>query len=369
MIIKEFNNNDKDELWDLCFMLDYNDFVIKKENSIKIISLFEEIKYFWNFKNKIISLIKIDKNKLCISFSHNYITIIELMVDDRNYKINYEAKLPFNAYNLSFLQKEESEILFSNNNSIYCIDEKQNLKEIVKENNNIILFKEFQKNQIIYLTEDNDNTFIHFIKLNNNNNSFIDKNNLIKETTSIENKKFNDSKNLVILKDYCILGFEKTIELIYYEQKQIIHTFFLENKLTNIIKFNNDKLMLALYDGEDDKENISIIRELIIEIRNNKRKVFVRGEGKITNKNSSNNINNIRNTNYIENNIVNEKANDDINRVENKKDDGTIIKNIIEINNSLILIKTKEGKLMTLNKKNVLDEIFKKAYNEYNIEK
>ena len=65
------------------------------------------------------------------------------MVDDRNYKINYEAKLPFNAYNLSFLQKEESEILFSNNNSIYWIDEKQNLKEIVKENNNIIFFKEF----------------------------------------------------------------------------------------------------------------------------------------------------------------------------------------------------------------------------------
>ena len=220
VILKKFSNNynDNDEL---CFMVDDKDFAIKTDNSIKIISLFEEIKYFEEFEHTIISLIKIDKSKICASFSNNYIKIIELLDDNRKVQINYEAKIPICAFNLIFLFREKkSEILFSNNKSIYCIDEKQRFKEILKENNNILLIKELSNYQIIYLTEEGNNIFIHFICLNNKNNTFFDNNDFIKEANKIEKEKFNDFKGLDILKDYCVLGFDKTVYIIYYEKKK-----------------------------------------------------------------------------------------------------------------------------------------------------
>ena len=126
--------------------------------------------------------------------------------------------------------------------------------------------------------------------------------------------------------------------------------------------------MMSLYNEEKEKDEIkyiSIIRELDIEIKNNKRYVFVRGEGKIIEIKSIN-TNNEKQYNIIENNELNENVNNNINEVDNKK---YYIKNIIEINNSLILINTKDGKIMTLKKKNELDKIFKKVYNEFNKEK
>ena len=137
-----------------------------------------------------------------------------------------------------------------------------------------------------------------------------------------------------------MLGFDKTVYIIYYEKKKINHKFYLEDNLTNIINFNNNKLMMSLYNEEKEKDEIkyiSIIRELDIEIK----------EGKIIEIKSIN-TNNEKQYNIIENNELNENVNNNINEVDNKK---YYIKNIIEINNSLILINTKDGKIMTLKKK------------------
>ena len=104
-------------------------------------------------------------------------------------------------------------------------------------------------------------------------------------------------------------------------------SFFLDKKLTNIINFNNDKLLLGLYDEE---KKISIIRELALK---SSKYPSVISEGKYDDKKGKN------------------------------------IKNILEINDRYILVNTAEDQLILFKKKNEVSKIFKKEYNRYNKEK
>ena len=307
-----------------CFMLNYSeDFLISTENSISIISLYDEnTKLNINIAEpfKIISLIKKDNNEICFSTNNNFIQIIKLF--QNNYKIIFQVQLTISAYNLLYLNSTENDvdkIMFTNRNYIYCIYSKNNTRhfECIEEDNDIIAIKKFSYNQIIYITGDDNITFIHFFDL-------------IKNEQKIKKfeKKSNDLINLAIFKNYCIVGFNTSIELInFIEEKKATTSFILYNKLINIITFNNDKLIIGLYEEDN---NISIIRELTLKYQNNRVHPYIIGEGKY-----------------------------------DEKDDDNI-KNIVEINNLNILVNTKKGKLLKFKKKNEVNKIFKNIYKKYN---
>ena len=145
--------------------------------------------------------------------------------------------------------------------------------------------------------------------------------------------------DFIIFKNYCIIGFNSIIDLIDYEkciefhnqnkdsnkskqinvdyyEKKICTSFYLENKLTNIIKFKDEELIIGLY--EANKKN-SIIREIYINYENDSFNPYILGEGKIDN----------------------------------------YIKKIIEINKSNILVNIRNGKLFIMEKENETDTIFK----------
>ena len=308
-----------------CFMLDNSeDFLITTENSISIFSLDDENKKLnINIAEpfKIVSLIKKDNNEICFSTNNDFIQIIKLF--QNNYKIIFQAQFTVSAYNLLYLNSTENDvdkIMFTNKNCIYFIYSIKNNRhfECIEEDNDIVALKKLSYSQIIYITGDENNTFIHFFDL------------IKKEQNKINfEKKSKDLINLAIFKNYCIIGFNTSIELINFTEKEKAKytTFKLDNKLTNIINFNNDKLIMGLY---DEDQNISIIRELTFKYQNNKLHPYIIGEG-----------------NYDE------------------KDDDNI-KNIMEINNLYILVNTKKGKLMKLKKKNEFNKIFKNIYNKYN---
>ena len=335
----------KNKYNNLCFILDNKrDFVIRTNNSISIYNLdsLEEENKILNInicdKIEIVSLIKLDGDKICFSTSNNFIQIIKLVLNNNKFKIKFQTHLDFCAYNLLYIHGERSlekksmdkignysvlndnkqtendvdKIMFTNNNCIYCIynlNGDKCLELWVKEDNHIIVMKELPNSHIIYLTEDNKNhTFINFFDLINKAKNMI----------KIQNK-FNNSNNIVILKNYCIIGFDKIIYLIDFEAKKEITSLYLDNILTNIIKFNDDKLMIGLY---DENKNISIIRELYIECKNNISNPYIIGEGKIDDENDDN------------------------------------IKKILEINYSYILVNTQKGKLIKFKKKNYANEIF-----------
>ena len=341
---KEFKNDYKI----ICFMLNNEYFVTKTDNSISLISyLYEEEKLKINFENtKIICLIKIDENRLCISNSNNYIELIKLLNNNKTY-IKKEKKLDLCANNLLYIRKEEEEndiIMFSNKNSIYYLYTKKEKKteKWMTEDNNIIAIKELPNGDIAYLTEYNNG--------NNNKNIVINFIDIMKKNELISMKldrDFYDFIDFIIFKNYCIIGFNSIIDLIDYEKNIEFHnqnrdsnkskqinvdyyekknytSFYLENKLTNIIKFKGEELIIGLYD--ENKKN-SIIREIYINYENDSFNPYILGEGKIDN----------------------------------------YIKKIIEINKSNILVNIRNGKLFIMEKENETDTIFKELYNKYNV--
>ena len=250
--IKKIFNNKYEKL---CFMIDNKqEFLTISNNSILIHNLNQnqKINIHIHEQIKIISLIKLDFDRVCFSTSNNFIQIIKLYENNNytnyNYKVMFQVRLNFNAYNLLYLNRERNiekkittkndvdQILFTNNNSIYCIynlNRNRFFEELTRKDNNIFIIKELPDNHIIYITEDNKNLYIHFFDLINE----------IKNTEKIEKKIANNSYklvNFIILKNYCIIGCDKTIYIFDFIQK-IDSSFFLDNKLTNIIDFNNYK--------------------------------------------------------------------------------------------------------------------------------
>ena len=286
---------------------------------------------------KIVSLIKLDNDRILFSTSNNFIQII-IFDNGKNFQIEFQVYLNFPAYNLLYLKGEIKEnnqsnflesnndiidvdqIFFSNNNCIYSIYQKNNekhLDELVSEDSKIISIKGLPNNYVIYLTKDNSYTFINFLDIRAGK----------KDENKIKiQKQFNNYKNLAIFQNYCIAGFDNSIELIDYNQKKLICSFYFENNLIDIINLENQNILIIL---NDDEKNNFIIRELKINYENGQFYPNIVSEGKIENK-------------Y--NNII----------------------KIIEINSSTILLITKNGTLLKLEKKNEFKEIFQEAYNKYN---
>ena len=138
-------------------------------------------------------------------------------------------------------------------------------------------------------------------------------------------EKLINTQNIVIINDYCYIGFDFQIKVIDYNKKKLFTSFYLDNKITNMIDFANENIIIGLLDEE---KNVSIIRELKIVFENSQLYPYIVSEGKI--------------------------------------DEYDNIEKFIEINPSFILVYTTYGKLMKYEKKSKINEIFKEAYNKYN---
>ena len=167
--IKKIFNNKYEKL---CFMIDNKqEFLTISNNSLLINNLNQNQKISIHIHEqiKIISLIKLDNDRICFSTSNNFIQIIQLYENNNytnyNYKIMFQVRLNFNAYNLLYLNRERNiekkistknevdQILFTNNNSIYCIynlNRNRFFEELTREDNNIFIIKVLPDNHIIY---------------------------------------------------------------------------------------------------------------------------------------------------------------------------------------------------------------------------
>ena len=378
---KEFKNK-YDSL--ISLLDNKKDCIIKTYNSFSIISLItEKIKLHINFdKIEILSIIKLQNDKICFSTSNKYLQIIELFVNINyiNMAIKFQFKLPIEAYNLLYLEGNNNKIIFMNKNIIYCITENKqiyNFNNLTEEETDIIIMKELPNQNIIYLTGNNNITLVHMYNLKNGEKKII----------SIDKKYNNINNNLVIIKNYCAIGLiynnVNHIDFIDFKQMKHLFSFELNNILTNMTIFNNDKLMIGLY---DDSQNISIIKELSVEFKDEKPNVFVLGEGKIENNtsteiekneiiiiNQNNNINNYDNDkskNNINKNIINTKDNKekiDINTKISINDyDDDESENNTKTNTNIINTKDNKKKTNINTKININDNVEDKSENNIN---
>ena len=339
---KIFKNKYNESLFSY-ILNDKKTILISNDNSIYTIclnSIYEEKNLDINIADKsikIISLIILDKDQILFSTSNNFIQIIKICEDKKDFKIIFQAYLNFCAYNLLYLKNTEKEkkidieneneilddvekIVFTNEKSIYSIYQIKNIKsfdEIVCEDTSIIAIKDLPNKNIVYLTEDkNSYTIIHFLDMK------IGKKDENKITIK---EKLINTQNIVIINDYCYIGFDFQIKVIDYNKKKLFTSFYLDNKITNMIDFANENIIIGLLDEE---KNVSIIRELKIVFENSQLYPYIVSEGKI--------------------------------------DEYDNIEKFIEINPSFILVYTTYGKLMKYEKKSKINEIFKEAYNKYN---
>ena len=330
IIDKEYKNKYKD----LSFILDNKkDIIITSTKSITIFDLLSyREKTLFNIpivdNINIISIIKLKNNRILFSTSDNCIQLIDLSDDNKNIEI-FKKQLNYCAQNFLYLEKEKNieknngkdlnvdKVIFTTNyNLIYCLNDINNSipELLINENNKIILLKKYFNNNILYLTEgQNNDTYVNFLDLKNKEKN-------IKILTI--NQKSTNLVNVAILNDYCLIGFENSIYLIN-NQNELKTSFLLNEKLTDLISFKTDEILIGIYNKEKD---VSFLREIIIEYENDKYNPYMIGEGKINDES---------------------------------------IKKIIELNSNYILINTEKGSLLKLEKKSKANEIFQESYNKY----
>ena len=322
IIDKEYKNKYKD----LSFILDNKKDIII--TSTKTITIFDLLSYkektLFNIpivdNINIISIIKLKNNRILFSTSDNCIQLIDLSDDNKNIEI-FKKQLNCCAQNLLYLEKEKNieknngcnlnvdKVIFTNYNLIYCLNDISNSipELLINENNKIIALKKYFNNNILYLTDgQNNDTYVNFLDLKNKEKN-------IKILTI--NQKSTNLVNVAILKDYCLIGFENSIYLIN-NQNELKTSFLLNEKLTDLISFKTDEILIGIYNKEKD---VSFLREIIIEYENDKYNPYMIGEGKINDES---------------------------------------IKKIIELNSNYILINTEKELILKLKKKNKANEIF-----------
>ena len=178
--------------------------------------------------------------------------------------------------------------------------------------------------KIIYMTENNEGK-----KMIN----FINSKNKIKEEDNIkiieEKKQKLKVIDLLIFHEYIVVGYDYRIDFIYYQKKPFIvrSLKFFDFEITHLIILSNDRIILGLYDSE---QNEAIIRENLLNIedlKNKTDKFDCVGEGKL----------------------------------ESKK-----IENIVKIKESQILINIKNSSFIIYERKNEISEKLKESLNRIN---
>ena len=246
-IIKE---EKKIKLYDICFFLENNeDFVGFLDNKIKIFSikLNEEKQFIEIHQDKIISIIKLNNNKICSSSIDKKINIIKLINNNKGYEVIQIIELN-QSYAKQILFLSNFDIIFLKDNNIIEFfiyeNEKYKFNNSLKEEKIIISIKDLPNQQIVYATKDNYITFINIM-------------NQKKIELKLKNQII-DNQNMIIYEKYLIIAGDCYIHLIDFMSKnKQIFSFNLILELSKIINISSDKIMILLIDKE---KNDSIIR-------------------------------------------------------------------------------------------------------------
>ena len=318
------------ELDKICFLLDNKGDCLSFLNSeIMVINIYlTTIKQKINIhKDKILDISKFTFNRICSCSKDNTIKIIQLTENNTNFKNLYNIDLNQKyAVQIKFLYNEDIIFLDNMNNiTFYTLKEKEYIYDKqIKEENTVITKMKLSPGKIIYMTENNEGK-----KMIN----FINSKNKIKEEDNIkiieEKKQKLKVIDLLIFHEYIVVGYDYRIDFIYYQKKPFIvrSLKFFDFEITHLIILSNDRIILGLYDSE---QNEAIIRENLLNIedlKNKTDKFDCVGEGKL----------------------------------ESKK-----IENIVKIKESQILINIKNSSFIIYERKNEISEKLKESLNRIN---
>jgi len=268
-IVKKIGNEDN---INFCFLLDNNeDCVTFINNQIKIINVDnnEKEKLNIDLRNEILSIIKLKDNRICSNSKDRTIKIIKLIDNNEKYELLQNIELKDKYVNqmvflsnchISFLENEQTISFYSLQENNYIFNESINIKDKIK------IIKELSDDKLLFVIANYEFSSINFLDLKTKKD--------IKNIINIK-KKIID---LINYESYFIIIYDFTIDIFdYISEEKKISTFYLDNKLTNIIRLSNNKFIVGLYNNEN---NENIIRELKICFDGKKINLDCIGEGK-----------------------------------------------------------------------------------------
>jgi len=268
----------------LCFFLEGGEDCIGFKNKEIIVFNIS----FWKIKQKInihqdeiLDIVKITNNRIISTSKDGTVRIIKLYNNNTKSEevssiklINYAVKILF-LYNedLLFVDNENNFKYYKHKNNNYNYD-----YETITNETKILKIKELTNDKIIYISEKEiGNKFINIINLKEK----IEKKNIKK----IEEKSRQILKviDLLVLDDYVIIGYNFRIDIFNYKEEEFMikSLEYFDFELTNIIFLCSNRIILGLYNSQN---NESIIREINIraeDIKENKNNNYCIGQGNL----------------------------------------------------------------------------------------
>ena len=232
-----------------------------------------------DYKGQILDIIKLKSNRICVFYKDGFLKIIEFNKNNEIMKQN----------NLKIYESNLTQVVFLENENFLCVDNKNDIKffyleqnaynydKNIKEKNQILKMNVLPDDKIIYITEDkNKNKFINFIDLKKREKD----ENFIKIKNEKEKLQIID---LIIVQNYILICYNCRIDILNYLEKtfNIQSLEFFDYEITNIIELTSDRIIIGLYDPE---QNQSFIREHLFRVDNFKKnlgKFDCIGQGKL----------------------------------------------------------------------------------------
>ena len=232
-----------------------------------------------DYKGQILDIIKLKSNRICVFYKDGFLKIIEFNKNNEIMKQN----------NLKIYESNLTQVVFLENENFLCVDNKNDIKffyleqnaynydKNINEKNQILKMNVLPDDKIIYITEDkNKNKFINFIDLKKREKD----ENFIKIKNEKEKLQIID---LIIVQNYILICYNCRIDILNYLEKtfNIQSLEFFDYEITNIIELTSDRIIIGLYDPE---QNQSFIREHLFRVDNFKKnlgKFDCIGQGKL----------------------------------------------------------------------------------------
>ena len=265
----------------ICFFLDgQEDFISFRNNEIFVFNIYSR-----KFKqsivihdSKIIDIIKLEFNRICSFSEDKIIKIIKINGNNKRFEVKHVINMETSyAIKLLFLKNEN--ILCFNSETNFLLyelsDNKYIIKKEIQEEDEILIMKEINNDEIMYISENMKRKKV--IKFMNLKNDLKDKKYINIEEKN-EKLEFID---LLIFYDYIIIAFNYRIDILYLKDKAFkIKSFKYFNFLIkNIMILSSNRIILGYYDTNTGE---SIIREHLLRIedlQNNYDKFDCVGQG------------------------------------------------------------------------------------------
>ena len=264
----------------ICFFLDgEKDCIgISKTDIIVLNISLSTIKIIINkHKDEILNVIKLPSNRICSSSKDKTIRVIKFFENNTEWQeVNtidlYANKILFlySDYILSLDNKNFFRIHNLNDKPFYN-------NELFVEENKILIVEKLNKDKVIYVSESD---------IGKKEIKLIDVQKGEKEEEMISIKEDNEKRlkfvDLVLFNEYILICFNSRIDIFYYQNKiSYVKTFdYFDYEIIKILVLSSNRIILGFYDSVKKE---STIREFILKIshlKNNKNKLDCIGKSK-----------------------------------------------------------------------------------------